>query len=175
MSVEAFAKWMQDRGSFREIRRANGEQYLDRHFILKVKGKSAYLHRFWKSDDASLGVHDHPWTNVTIVLKGEYIEHYYDGTSVRRKAGDIVFREARTAHRIEIEPQWEGKVWSLFLTAKRFRDWGFYTKDGWVEASKLTEVGRDFYLVGWLFPRVVRIQHNSVWRSKDDDRLPRVA
>lgn len=152
--LEAFAKWMQDRGSFRAIKREEGQPYLDRHFILKVKGRNAYLHRFWDSDPG-VDLHDHPYFNISIVLKGEYLEHLQDNTIIRRKTGDIVYRTARTAHRIEIEPHWKGKVWTIFLTGKRTRDWGFYTKTGWIEASKITEVqNRDFIETGQLFPKI---------------------
>jgi len=166
--IEKFAKWMETRGSFRSIKREGGKDYLERHFILKIKGRSVYLHRFWDSDPGN-DLHDHPWYNISIVLKGEYIEHLQDGSSIRRKAGDICFRTARTAHRIEIEPGWEGKVWTLFLTGKRYRQWGFYTPNGWVEASEITEVkGRDFNLVGWLFPRVIKTGRTRTIR---DSRL----
>ena len=47
-------------------------------------------------------MHDHPWVNVSVVLSGRYREHFHDGTSVVRKPGHIVFRGARTLHRIEL-------------------------------------------------------------------------
>lgn len=89
---------------------------------------NAYLHKLGSSDDAR-AYHDHPWFNVSIILKGSYREHFHDGTSKVRRAGHIVFRSALTLHRLEIiEP-----VLSLFITGPRVREWGFLTPDdGWV-------------------------------------------
>lgn len=89
---------------------------------------NAYLHKLGSSDDA-MAYHDHPWWNVSIILKGSYREHFHDGTNKVRRAGHIVFRSALTLHRLEIiEP-----VTSLFITGPRVRNWGFLTPDeGWI-------------------------------------------
>lgn len=159
----SFTQWLKDRGSWRDIRRKGGSPYLERFFLAKVKGWSAYLHLFHDSDEGPW-VHDHPWWNVSIVLAGRYREWYADGTYKDRKAGDIVFRQAQVAHRIEIPEECKGKVWSLFITGKRWREWGFFMPE-WTEASKVTVVrGRDFDLKGWLFPKVV-------WRKHEQGRV----
>lgn len=92
-----------------------------------------YLHVMLRSDRA-FALHDHPWWNISYILKGQYIEVTIDkgGCERRklRKAGDIVFRRATDAHRIEVasgEP-----VCSLFIKGPVTRQWGFHCpKAGW--------------------------------------------
>jgi len=93
----------------------------------------AYLHHFLRSDD-DRALHDHPWCNVSVLLRGEYTEHSIaaGGIHVRRirRAGDVVFRRAKSAHRIELHA---GRCTTLFLTGFRVRDWGFHCPQrGWV-------------------------------------------
>lgn len=98
-----------------------------------------YLHRILRSDD-DRALHDHPWANVSILLRGSYVEHTINagGVHVRRvrRAGDIVARTAKHAHRLEID---NGPCWSLFLTSIRTREWGFHCPEfGWVHWRAFT-------------------------------------
>jgi hypothetical protein len=89
-----------------------------------------YLHRFLRSDDDE-ALHDHPWLNVSYLLDGEYIEYSILAggvtTAIRYKAGNLKFRRAKTAHRIEIDQP----CWSLFITGPIVREWGFHCPKGW--------------------------------------------
>jgi hypothetical protein len=116
---------------------------------------NAYLHRLGSSDDAR-AYHDHPWFNVSIILRGSYREHFHDGTSKVRKPGHIVFRSARTLHRLEIiEP-----ATTLFLTGPRVRVWGFQTPDeGWIPHDDW-----DFYVA----VREGRALNNAQYRAMMD-------
>jgi hypothetical protein len=124
------------------------EPYLLRWFLIPRNHRlNGYLHEFRRSDD-DRALHDHPWVNISIVLAGEYTEHSIlpGGIHLRRirRAGDIVFRWARTAHRIELHA---GPCISLFLTGPRLREWGFHCPNGWVHWKKFTsasghEVGK---------------------------------
>jgi hypothetical protein len=136
------------------------EDYLGRYYMIKIFGYAVFLHQFWVSDIDEC--HDHPWWNGSIILRGGYLEHFYDGTVRKRRPGHITLRTANTAHRLEIDPKNKGKVWTLFFHGTRKRRWGFYTKDGWVDAADynkepVTVYGRDYSIVGWLFPRVVYV------------------
>lgn len=102
--------------------------YLHRwHLIPRNRWANVYLHRFHESDGPD--VHDHPWFNVSIVLRGAYREHSHDGTYRDRGPGAVVFRQARVLRRLEIL---SGPVTTLFLTGPRRRVWGFVTAAGWV-------------------------------------------
>jgi hypothetical protein len=91
---------------------------------------NVYLHKFLRSDD-DRALHDHPWINASILLSGEYTEHMILAGGVhhakRYVAGNVRFRSARTAHRIEIDKP----CWSLFVTGPVIREWGFHCPQGW--------------------------------------------
>ncbi|WP_152982221.1 hypothetical protein [Prosthecomicrobium hirschii] len=90
-----------------------------------------YLHLFLRSDD-DRALHDHPWWNVSWLLKGAYTEHTIAAGGVHmrtvREAGAVKARRAGTAHRIELHA---GPCWTLFVTGPRLRDWGFHCPQGW--------------------------------------------
>jgi hypothetical protein len=92
-----------------------------------------YLHRVLRSDD-DRALHDHPWLNASIILRGAYIEHTISagGIEVRsiREAGAAVARRARAAHRLEVV---DGRACeTLFITGPRVREWGFHCPaTGW--------------------------------------------
>lgn len=102
----------------------------------------AYLHCIVRDDD-DRALHDHPWLNCSIVLKGAYREIVPDLANVptlhmriwdmpklvhMRRRGSIIFRRATAAHRLEVA---EGPVWSLFITGPKCREWGFHCAWGW--------------------------------------------
>lgn len=102
--------------------------YLHRwHLVPRNRWVNAYLHRFHESDGPD--VHDHPWCNVSIILRGRYREHSHDGTYRDRGPGAVIFRGARVLHRLELL---DGPVTTLFLTGPRRRVWGFMTPRGWI-------------------------------------------
>ena len=88
---------------------------------------NVYLHQFLRSDD-DRALHDHPWMNLSVLLKGRYREHTQGGHR-DFKAGQFRFRwTGRIAHRIELT---HGPVWTLFVTGPRYRQWGFLCPQGW--------------------------------------------
>lgn len=142
-------------------REDNGEPYLIRRtFISFGKWFSIKYHQILLSDDVC--PHDHPWPFLTIILKGGYyewtpVEQYdsgkmegnhvaVDGVLEVKKwhgAGSIMYRPASWRHRLELknkvkhyEP--DGEVHTLIpahtfvITGKVIRDWGFFTKSGWI-------------------------------------------
>jgi hypothetical protein len=111
----------------------------------------AYLHCFRRSDD-DRALHDHPWANCSLLLLGRYVEHTIAAGGVHsravRHAGDIVFRRARAAHRVELLPSNNAgpnalePAWSLFITGFRRREWGFHCPEqGWVHWRRFTARG----------------------------------
>ena len=108
--------------------------YLRRwHVIPRNPWFNVYLHDFRRSDD-DRAMHDHPWWNISIVLRGRYIEHILDEPSRICGPGTIVFRPALMAHRIELfnVPARPRPCLTLFITGRRRREWGFYCPRGWV-------------------------------------------
>lgn len=109
----------------------NGD-YLRRWWILpRNKWFNIYLHNFNNDDDRFL--HDHPWWNMTLLLKGRYLEYVPDGSCKTRTAwgkGAFTIRQPEALHRIELPSGLN--VWTLFITGPVVRQWGFVTNDGWV-------------------------------------------
>jgi hypothetical protein len=125
----------------------NGKPYIVRWWIIpRNRFFNIWLHEIYQSD-TDVGLHDHPWNNMTFVLKGGYeevaltysknlISHYADQTSFYdceqsrfvRKRFNVVFRNAREPHRLVLSTP----ARTLFFTGPAYREWGFHCKDGWV-------------------------------------------
>jgi len=123
---------------------AKDDPYLLRwHIIPRNRFFNIYLHQFLRDDD-DRALHDHPWGSVSIILKGEYMEHLADGSQRWADCGTIRFRRAKTAHRISLRWDFTKEVmreggaqfarkpaWTLFITGRRVREWGFHCPQGW--------------------------------------------
>lgn len=100
---------------------------------------NVYLHRITRDDD-DRALHDHPYFNVSIILRGAYREVMPNGSRILRP-GRIVFRQAEALHRLQVV---EGPVWTLFITGRRVREWGFACPKGWVHWKDFTSAdGRE--------------------------------
>lgn len=113
--------------------------YLRRWWLIpRNRMFNVYLHHFLRDDD-DRALHDHPWFNLSVLLRGSYCEHTISagGINHRRtfKAGEFRFRTPWTAHRVELI---DGSAWSLFVTGPRLRDWGFHCPEGWVHWRDFT-------------------------------------
>lgn len=123
--------------------------YLRRWWVIpRNRWFNIYLHQILKDDD-DRALHDHPWWNVSIILKGCYDEITPKGRKHRGR-GSIVFRRATAAHRLVLPIRNGGMsyCWSLFITGPRVREWGFHCPRGWrvwtefVDARDAGQVGR---------------------------------
>ena len=113
--------------------RIGDEPYLERFYIFLKDRKNfpfnIFIHRFLKSDPDDL--HDHPWSFRTIILCGGYWEYTENG-KFWRKPLSYRFAPANTFHRIELDKNIP-YCWTLFIPGKQSKDWGFKTRDGWVQ------------------------------------------
>lgn len=119
------------------------DPYLTRLRIVQTPWFGVYLHQIHRADGAR-EVHDHPWSFVSIILHGAYVEHREPSQATKHDAtlpidrrlglrwfgrGYVNFLRAEDAHRIaHVAPD----TWTLVLVGRRRRDWGFHTPDGWV-------------------------------------------
>src|SRR5258707_1186927 len=86
-----------------------GDVYLERWWVIpRNRYFNIYLHHFLRSDD-DRALHDHPWWNLSVLLKGKYLEHRPTYVRIRRR-GQVVLRKATASHRIEL---FDGPVWTL--------------------------------------------------------------
>lgn len=118
------------------------DHYLRRWFVIpRNRFFNIYLHQFLRSDD-DRALHDHPWWNFSFLLSGRYVEHTIPAGGINRRieyrAGDLKFRRATAAHRVELI---DGACWSLFITGPRIRDWGFHCPHGWKPWQEFTKKG----------------------------------
>jgi len=122
--------------------------YIQRWWLIpRNRWFNIYLHRIMRDDD-DRALHDHPWWNVSILLRGAYVEVRPDFkaaktpytriadlpvTRKRHGVGSVVFRRATTSHRLELPIENGGirYVWSLFITGPVIRKWGFHCPHGW--------------------------------------------
>ena len=125
----------------------DGHAYLYRwHLIPRSNQGNCYFHVQCASDPER-PLHDHPYQNTSVILAGGYDEiidfqplHFLTGRITRQlRKGDVVHRQASEAHRL-IMPEGISYSMSLFTTGPRVREWGFWTKNGWVNEREMTQM-----------------------------------
>lgn len=105
----------------------NDEVHLRRWTLLKFAGYSLRLHHFFKPD-VDRCLHDHPWGFLTLILWGGYVEQTETGLH-RRRPGQVLIRRATFRHSVVELPR--GHCWTLILMGPKWREWGFFTREGW--------------------------------------------
>jgi len=117
--------------------------YLVRWSLWLPFGVSIKLHQILRPDDDRCA-HDHPWWFVRVILWGGYTEECGPGKSrLERKPWRpwapwrIYYCPLAFSHRITELPS--GSSWTLALCGPRVRDWGFFTRDGWVHWHRFVE------------------------------------
>lgn len=129
-----------------------GSVYMNRWWVIpRNPFFNIYLHEIRRDDD-DRALHDHPWVNCSIVLKGGYWEvlpEYRPSLSwpvpptrtVWRKPGSIVLRRPTSAHRLVVGNVHArgGACWSLFVTGPVVREWGFWCAKGWVPREEFLD------------------------------------
>lgn len=142
MMLERFSNWLIARTVVRPpdfIIGGAQNPYMRRWYLVpRNPFLSVYLHHFLRSDD-DRALHDHPWPNCSLILRGTYTEHTIQAGGIHRRqiyvAGDWRLRPSgRFAHRIELHA---GKCWTLFIRGPKYREWGFHCPHaGWVHWRK---------------------------------------
>lgn len=104
--------------------------YLKRWWAIpRNKWFNIYWHEILKGDD-DRARHDHPWWNLSIILRGGYWEDTPTGTKWRG-AGAFILRPATALHILRLEPGQKKSTISLFITGPIIREWGFACPKGW--------------------------------------------
>lgn len=121
-----------------EIMMRENEPYAERWYLLRSggadSGPNLYLHRFLVDDDPVL--HDHPWASASWLVEGEIAETWSregadpERSEERLRPGDLVVRSAVHAHRLRIVGG--GCPVTLFATARKEREWGFWPEGRFV-------------------------------------------
>lgn len=98
-----------------------GDSYLERWRLAEYgDGSNAYLHRF-SGDDDDGAAHDHPYDNVSTILRTGYYEHMhkaplhvvggkYDMHTFWRAPGSVISRKATVCHRLSLARPEDGSA-----------------------------------------------------------------
>lgn len=120
------------------------DPYIKRWWLRREReAGSIYLHQIIRDDD-DRALHDHPWDCTSIILQGVLREVLPEGSRLLTP-GTITSRKAEDAHRLEVV---DGPVWSLFVTGKVRRQWGFHCPNGWVHWKDFTNPATNGATVG---------------------------
>lgn len=92
---------------------------------------SIRLHK-WISSDDDRAYHDHPWWFLTTVIYGSYVDISPLGED-NLHMGSIRFRHARHQHTVKIITP---NTWTLLITGKPSRRWGFWVKGKLIKRDK---------------------------------------
>jgi len=119
--------------------------YLYRRTVLKTPILSFCIHWIYRSDGDRC-LHDHPWSFLSIVLRGEYIEyrrkkHTVNTVPSTRGFLSIAYRRSKSLHRVVLPQHQIKPVITFVIMGRSKRDWGFETKLGWVKWDKYLEHG----------------------------------
>lgn len=97
---------------------------------------AVYVHHLVKSDSQTRGYHDHPWSFISLRLKGNYtheclaIGHAPEQDrefTVRHRVFSMVRKG--DFHRVRVDDEING-CWTLVLRGRRHNDWGFRLPGG---------------------------------------------
>ncbi len=114
------------------------DAYMLRWFLIpRNPWFNVYLHKFLRDDD-DRALHDHPWWFISWMLKGGYFETGEDGITRTRFSPSVAFRKATHRHRVTLF-RLNGKAvpcWTLVITGRKAREWGFWCPKGFVHWKK---------------------------------------
>ena len=102
-----------------------------RRWALDFKLFSIRLHHWYASDDQRY-THDHPWDFICVILKGGYMDVTEQGEELMNTWW-MAKRKAEHKHIVKVLP---GGCWSLLLTGRAKRRWGFWVNGKFIEQRR---------------------------------------
>jgi len=112
-----------------ELPTEDGRPYL-RRWVLDLGIGSVRLHHWLCSDD-DRAPHDHPYWMAILILRGGYDDVQGHGFDPHIQVYDVLragshrFRRAEHIHWVRVH---DDGCWSLLVTGRQTRVWGFWTK-----------------------------------------------
>lgn len=104
-----------------------GDLYMRRWRIGPRWAPGLRLHHIVRGD-ADRELHDHPFTFLTIILRGGYWEHLLDGSRRWHGPGSVLLRPAEVLHRLELDRP----AWTFVIRGPIRRPWGFLVGESWI-------------------------------------------
>lgn len=129
------------------------ELYMVRWRIFRSPWFGIYLHHILRSD-GDRELHDHPFSFISLILWGGYLEERPDCPLKYRGFLSLAFRRAEDLHRVSLYPLapfdparcgLERPAWTLVFRGPIKRKWGFQTADGWVNSHDFFEKYPDLH------------------------------
>lgn len=106
---------------------AGSSLYMRRWLVGPKWGPGLRLHHIARGD-ATPEMHDHPFSFLSFVLWGGYVEHRPDRQPRTVRPWSFVFHRAEDLHRLELDRT----AWTFVIRGPIRRTWGFMTAEGWV-------------------------------------------
>lgn len=117
-----------------------GPRYLLRWYVVpRNPWLNVYLHKFLH-DDEDRALHDHPWWFISMMVRGRYYELTRDNFVVRTTPS-VAYRKPTHAHRVVLQKDASDNpipCWTLVVTGRVVRDWGFHCPQGWRHWKEFT-------------------------------------
>ena len=141
MRLDGTSETARKKGPWRRLvlRRADGQVYLSRWGFGHDRVGRVLLHRM-DAPDPGLDLHDHPWSFVSIVLRGGYTEVRCDAritsgdrVNARRPGSVQLMRLDETHTIVRLHRQ---RCWTLVIGGPRRRRWGFYVNGKWMPEAE---------------------------------------
>jgi hypothetical protein len=143
------------------LRRHDGDVYLDRWGVQIKRVGAVFLHRM-DAPDPGQDLHDHPWTFISLVLKGGYEEEradtrtWYSALALDRRRFSIRRMRLDECHRVTALAR--TPTWTLVLCGPVRRQWGFYLP------PMLHEM-HDGYMDERTYDETVRVHRRDLWEE----------
>lgn len=125
-----------------EIKSKKGVLHFRRWRIMETPWFGIYIHGIYKADK-DLHLHDHPWNYMSVVLKGAYLEaSKVDGEIRMARPVQWKWNNATRFHKIAllVTPS----VYTLFITGKKYREWGYDVDGVWVDNQTYRNTKNNF-------------------------------
>lgn len=110
--------------------------YIDRWYVIQTPWFGIMFHRIFRPDNQR-DLHDHPWSFLSFIVRGSYIEDTPDGPKFRCLFN---YKRAEDAHSIRQVSR--SPIWTLVFTGPKRRKWGFWVDGGtrWVHWKEYDKV-----------------------------------
>ena len=130
-------RWAVWHRQFDLVREADGVTYLTRWWLVKTPWGGVALHRM-DAPDARETVHDHPFSFVSVVLRGGYVERRLRPEVMRVEERHVVHRVNRMRAGVDahsIRELLAVPTWTLLFVGRNRRRWGFWQETEYMNAE----------------------------------------
>lgn len=140
MTVEKAKGWFRKHVLGRSDVVFDGALYMNRWRVIHTPWFGVRVHKIVRSD-GERALHDHPFSFVSLILRGGYVEQTPDGKRRVFKAGDLNFKSADALHRLDLfrkglvlgfngpntieDAVQEIPAWTIVVRGPVIRRWGF--------------------------------------------------